>query len=72
MVNQKAKLIEVNNEYAIYDQHGTQIGAVRQVGQSSAKKVLRVLSSVDQFLTHKLQVVDMQGNVLLRSPGRPR
>jgi uncharacterized protein YxjI len=65
VVNQKAKLIEVNNEYAIYDQHGTQIGAVRQVGQSTAKKALRMLSSVDQFLTHKLQVVDAQGNVLL-------
>jgi uncharacterized protein YxjI len=65
VVNQKAKLIEVNNEYAIYDQEGTQIGAVRQVGQSAAKKVLRVLTSVDQFMTHKLQVVDMQGNVQL-------
>ncbi len=65
VVNQKAKLIEVNNEYAIYDQQGTQIGAVRQVGQSAAKKVLRVLTSVDQFMTHKLQVVDVQGNVLL-------
>lgn len=65
VVNQKAKLIEVNNEYAVYDQHGTQIGAVRQVGQSAAKKVLRVLTSVDQFMTHKLQVVDMSGNVLL-------
>ena len=65
VVNQKAKLIEVNNEYAIYDQNGVQIGAVRQVGQSAAKKVLRVLTSVDQFMTHKLQVVDMQGNVLL-------
>lgn len=65
VVNQKAKLIEVNNEYAIYDQQGTQIGAVRQVGQSTAKKVLRVLTSVDQFMTHKLQVVDVQGNVLL-------
>jgi uncharacterized protein YxjI len=65
VVNQKAKLIEVNNEYAIYDQNGVQIGAVRQVGQSAAKKVIRVLSSYDQFMTHKLQVVDMQGNVLL-------
>ena len=45
VVNQKAKLIEVNNEYAIYDQNGTQIGAVRQVGQSAAKKVLRVVSA---------------------------
>ncbi len=65
VVNQKAKLIEVNNEYAIYDQHGTQIGAVRQVGQSMAKKVLRVVASVDQFMTHKLQIVDTTGRVLL-------
>jgi uncharacterized protein YxjI len=65
VVNQKAKLIEVNNEYAIYDQHGRQIGAVRQVGQSMAKKAIRVLTSYDQFLTHKLQVVDAYGNVLL-------
>jgi uncharacterized protein YxjI len=65
VVNQKAKLIEVNSEYAVFDQHGTQIGAVRQVGQSAAKKVLRFVSNVDQYLTHKFQVVDMQGNVLL-------
>lgn len=65
VVNQKAKLIEVNNEYAIYDQHGRQVGAVRQVGQSALKKVMRVLTSYDQFMTHKLQVVDAQGNVLL-------
>ena len=38
VVNQKAKLIEVNNEYAIFDQHGTQIGAVRQVGQSHGEE----------------------------------
>ena len=65
VVNQKAKLIEINNEYAIYDQHGNQLGAVRQVGQSAAKKAIRVLTSLDQFLTHKLQVVDMSGAVLL-------
>lgn len=65
VVNQKAKVIEINNEYAISDQHGNQIGAVRQVGQSAAKKVLRVLTSADQYMTHKLQVVDMEGRVLL-------
>ena len=65
VVNQKAKIIEVNNEYAIYDQHGRQLGAVRQVGQSMAKKAIRVLTSYDQFMTHKLQVVDAHGNVLL-------
>lgn len=66
VVNQKAKLIELNNEFAIYDQHGTQMGAVRQVGQSMAKKALRLLTDVDQFLTHRLEVVDMAGVTQLR------
>lgn len=65
VVNQKAKLIEVNNEYAIYDQHARQIGAVRQVGQSALKKAARVLTSYDQFMTHKLQVVDVNGAPVL-------
>ncbi len=65
VVNQKAKLIEVNTEYAVYDQNGNQIGAIRQVGQSAVKKALRFLGSVDQFLTHSFQIVDMSGNVLL-------
>jgi uncharacterized protein YxjI len=65
VVNQKAKLIEVNSEFAIFDQGGRQIGAVRQVGQSTAKKVMRVFTSVDQFMTHKFQVVDMAGAPVL-------
>jgi uncharacterized protein YxjI len=65
VVNQKMKLIEVNSEYAIYDGNGRQLGAVRQVGQSALKKLARLFTSYDQFMTHKLQVVDMAGNVLL-------
>jgi uncharacterized protein YxjI len=65
VVNQKAKLIEVNNEYAVYDQHGTQLAAVREVGQGNVKKAMRLLTSLDQYMTHSLQVVDMHGNVLL-------
>lgn len=61
VVNQKAKIIEVTNEYAIFDQHGRQIGAVRQVGQNAAKKALRVLTSLDQYMTHKFVVHDMAG-----------
>jgi len=66
VVNQKAKLIEVNNEYAIFDRDGAQIGSVRQVGQSTMKKVMRVVSSLDQFFTHHLQVVDTANNVVLK------
>ena len=66
VVNQKAKLIEVNNEYAIFDRDGAQIGSVRQVGQSTFKKVMRFVSSLDQFFTHHLQVVDSANNVVLK------
>ncbi|MDG1367219.1 MAG: phospholipid scramblase-related protein [Acidimicrobiales bacterium] len=65
VVNQKAKLIELNNEYAIYDQNGTQIGAIRQVGQTAAKKLLRFFGNIDQFFTHSLQLVDMANNIVL-------
>ena len=65
VVNQKAKLVEVSNEYAVYDQNGTQLAAVREVGQNALKKAVRLFTSYDQYLTHSLQVVDMQGNVLL-------
>ena len=66
VVNQKAKLIELNNQYSVFDQQGTQIAAVNQVGQSAAKKVMRLVSSLDQFMTHKLQVTDVTGAVVLQ------
>jgi len=66
VVNQKAKLIEINNEYAIFDRDGAQLGSVRQVGQSKLKKVVRALSSWDQFMTHHLQVVDLGNQVVLK------
>ena len=66
VVNQKAKIIELNNQYSVYDQHGTQIAAVNQVGQSTAKKVMRLVSSFDQFMTHQLQITDTSGGVVLK------
>jgi uncharacterized protein YxjI len=65
VVNQKAKLIELSNEYAIYDQHGNRIGAIRQVGQSAIRKAVRLLTSFDQYLSHTLEVVDDAGAVQL-------
>jgi uncharacterized protein YxjI len=66
VVNQKAKLIELNNQYSVFDQSGKQIAAVNQVGQSAAKKAVRLLTSLDQFMTHKLEIVDSEGRVVLR------
>ncbi|HSP37374.1 MAG TPA: phospholipid scramblase-related protein [Frankiaceae bacterium] len=65
VVNQKTKLIEVTNEYAIFDQNGNQLGSVVEVGQSGLKKAVRVLTSWDQFLTHRLEVRDASGQALL-------
>ncbi|MFE0102584.1 phospholipid scramblase-related protein [Streptomyces sp. NPDC059009] len=61
VVNQKAKLIELTNEYSVMDQSGNQIGSVVQVGQSTLKKVARFVSSLDQFMTHKLEIRDAYG-----------
>jgi hypothetical protein len=58
VVNQKVKLIEMANEYAVFDQHGRQLGSVAQIGQSALKKAIRFLSSYDQFMTHRLEVRD--------------
>jgi len=65
VVNQKTKLIELNNEYAVFDQQGRQLGSVMQVGQSGLKKAVRFLTSMDQFMTHKLEVRDAHGRPVL-------
>lgn len=66
VVNQKAKLIELSQHYQVFDQHGQPLATVQQVGQSAAKKVLRLVSNLDQFLTHRLQVLDRNGQVQLQ------
>jgi uncharacterized protein YxjI len=60
VVNQKAKLIELVNEYKVFDQQGNQIGAVAEVGQSALKKAARFVSSLDQFMTHSYEIRDAQ------------
>ncbi|MCU1640505.1 MAG: Activating signal cointegrator 1 complex subunit 2 like protein [Nocardia sp.] len=66
VVNQKVKLIEMANEYSVFDQNGRQIGAVVEVGQSALKKAVRFMSSYDQFMTHKLEIRDGHGQTMLR------
>ncbi len=65
VVNQKAKFVELTNEYAVFDANGNQLGSVVQVGQSAARKVLRFVSNVDQFLKHRLEVRDANGAAVL-------
>jgi uncharacterized protein YxjI len=66
VVSQKAKLIELTNQYAIRDADGAELGYVQQEGQGKLRKVLRFVSDVDQFLTHRLSVYDSSHNKLLQ------
>ncbi len=59
--NQKAKLVELNIDFAIRDEQGAEIGRVTQEGQSQLKKVARLVTSLDQFMTHSLAVYDASG-----------
>jgi uncharacterized protein YxjI len=71
VINQKAKLIELTNEYKIRDDQGAEIGLIRQEGQSTLKKVARFVSSLDQFMTHRLGAYDASGAKVLELV-RPR
>lgn len=66
VVNQKGKLIELSNEYRIFDAEGTQIGVVRQEGQGALRKLVRLATDFDQFLTHRLGVYDAAGTKVLQ------
>lgn len=65
VISQKPKFVEMTNEYAITAEDGAELGAIRQEGQSKARKLLRLVSSVDQFLTTKLTVYDAAGAKVL-------
>lgn len=72
IVNQKAKLIEVTNQYHIRDEQGLDIGWVQQENQSTVRKALRFVSTVDQYLTHHLAIYDASGQkvLALTRPGK--
>jgi len=70
VVNQKAKLIELTNQYSVFDSDGNTVGHVNQVGQSNVKKLLRRVSSVDQFRTHHFDITDAS-DALVMSITRP-
>ncbi|MET7285299.1 phospholipid scramblase-related protein [Streptomyces sp. NPDC005573] len=72
VVNQKAKLIELTNEYKVMDQGGRELGSVVEVGQNAFKKILRFVSDLDQYMTHKLEIRDAHGQpqLLLTRPAK--
>ena len=69
--HQKTKIIEMNIEFEILDEEGNAIGMVREEGQSQLKKMARLVSSLDQFMTHTLAVYDVDGTKVVELT-RPR
>jgi uncharacterized protein YxjI len=72
VISQKAKVIEMTNEYRVFDDAGIEIGTIREVEQSTTKKAVRLFSGLDQFLTHKLGVFDRdrQQVLMLERPAK--
>jgi uncharacterized protein YxjI len=71
IVSQRAKLVELTNQYLIQDVEGGELGRIQQEGQSTVRKALRFITDVDQYLTHTLGVYDNGGNKVLEIV-RPR
>src|SRR4249920_172987 len=65
VISQKAKLIEMTDEYRILDPEGVEVGSIRQEGQTKSKKLFRLVTDLDQFLTHRLSVYETDGTKLL-------
>lgn len=65
VVDQKPKLIELRNEYSIYDGQGNRIGSVMQVGQSAPLRVLRLFIKTDSLLSVRLEIREANGAVAL-------
>src|SRR6266511_2492910 len=72
VVDQKAKLIELRNEYSIYDESGNRIGSVIQVGQSFLTRLLRLVLKGDSLLGVKLEIREANGTVIGRIAAKIR
>jgi hypothetical protein len=59
-----AKLLVVDEAYAVFDQHGRPLGAAHHLWQSATTKLIAVFVS-GQFVTQKLQVIDASGDVVM-------
>ncbi|MGH9247077.1 MAG: phospholipid scramblase-related protein [Acidimicrobiales bacterium] len=70
VVRQKAKLVEVSAEYAIFNQDGTQIGYVAEQNQGTGRKLLK-MTSYGSMMTKTLTIHDERAQPVL-TVTRPR
>ena len=71
VVNQKAKLFEGSSNFSVFRADGSQIGSVRQVGQSKAGKLLKALSNLDAMMSARFEITD-KNDVLQLVVAKPR
>jgi uncharacterized protein YxjI len=71
VMSQRTKAVEAVTEYGVFDHGGGPLATITQVGQSAAKKVMRVLFWFDIFMTHRFEVRSA-GGALLGGFVRPR
>lgn len=71
VVNQRAKVIEVNTAYDVFGRDGALLGSVTQIRQSRGKTIARLITPLDQYFTHHFAITDNDGRLLLRLT-RPR
>lgn len=63
---QRAKLIELTNQYQIQGPDGADLGRVEQVGQTGLRKALRAVSNLDSMLPIHLVVTDAAGRTAVQ------
>lgn len=63
-VKQRTKLVEMRNQYELFDDAGTTIGGVEQVNQSGFTVLLRFLSDLDVVLPVELEISQTGATVL--------
>jgi hypothetical protein len=65
IVSQRAKLVELTNQYLIHGADGKALGYIEQERQSRLRKFARFVSDIDQFLTHRLSVYELDHRKIL-------
>lgn len=65
VVEQKRKFFELRSQYRIFDEDGTQLGAVEQRKRSALTFLARLGTDLDVALPVTLEVVDATGTPLL-------
>jgi hypothetical protein len=69
VISQKPKFVEMTNEYEITDESGAHLGAIRQEGQSKARKLLRLVMNGDGAGLGKIVQENIVGKKRFRLAG---